>query len=455
MKQDKLKKEMKSPQSKKRKRSRDDGMSPPPGSAKKKQKPSTKATVVKNTSTAKQNSQNKSQKVKSKQKRSRSTSNVDRSEWDNGTANVEVAEKKKKPKVKNLKQRRNVKPSRSDSDSPSCCTTKKRSNKASAAVPSSKAKGDTPNRRVKKKNTKQPSSGSESWDNGTNKDAAKRKRKRKRKRKKKQNGSGDNTVNGEQSQQKSQTDSSDHCDGPALSRICNVEKLSKKMEKKFGKSVDPRSKMMEKLNAGRFRYINEQLYSMTGEEALKSLGKDLDGFKVYHQGYIAQVHRWPSNPVDKIIKYIQRKPSSTVIADFGCGEAKIAQSVKNTVFSFDIVAMNKYVVVCDMAKVPLEAESVDLVVFCLSLMGTNLVDFITEANRVLRNDGILKIAEVASRFDNVKNFVRAFKRLGFTLQSKDLSNKFFYLFEFTKTGKAEKWNSLFGLELKPCVYKKR
>ena len=36
------------------------------------------------------------------------------------------------------------------------------------------------------------------------------------------------------------------------------------------------------------------------------------------------------------------------------------------------------------ASVPLEDESCNIVVFCLSLMGTNLRDFVKEANRVLK-----------------------------------------------------------------------
>jgi len=73
-----------------------------------------------------------------------------------------------------------------------------------------------------------------------------------------------------------------------------------------------------------------------------------------------------------------------VIADFGCGDARLAQSLPNKVHSFDLVALNKYVTACDMAHTPLANESVDIAVFCLSLMGTNLSDFILEANRVLK-----------------------------------------------------------------------
>lgn len=73
-----------------------------------------------------------------------------------------------------------------------------------------------------------------------------------------------------------------------------------------------------------------------------------------------------------------------MIADFGCGEAKLAQSVKQTVHSFDLVAENERVTACDMAHVPLQNNSIDVVVFCLSLMGTNLQDYLLEANRVLK-----------------------------------------------------------------------
>ncbi len=82
------------------------------------------------------------------------------------------------------------------------------------------------------------------------------------------------------------------------------------------------------------------------------------------------------NPLDKVIAYVQDLPSSAVIADFGCGEARLARSVPNTVYSFDFVALNSHITPCDMANVPLSNFAVDVCVFCLSLMGTNISDFI-------------------------------------------------------------------------------
>lgn len=80
------------------------------------------------------------------------------------------------------------------------------------------------------------------------------------------------------------------------------------------------------------------------------------------------------------------RPKTHVIADLGCGEAKLAMAVKQKVHSFDLVATNDRVVACDMSHVPLEAGSVDVVVFCLSLMGTNLKDYFSEANRILKKE---------------------------------------------------------------------
>ena len=85
------------------------------------------------------------------------------------------------------------------------------------------------------------------------------------------------------------------------------------------------------------------------------------------------------------IFYFSRNTKLT-IADFGCGEARLARTLGEDakVHSFDLVKMNDYVTVCDFANTPLENESCDVVVFCLSLMGTNLKKFLREANRVLK-----------------------------------------------------------------------
>ncbi|XP_051534634.1 ribosomal RNA-processing protein 8-like [Myxocyprinus asiaticus] len=216
-----------------------------------------------------------------------------------------------------------------------------------------------------------------------------------------------------------------------------------------------RSKMEKRLEAARFRHINELLYTSTSGEAKRMFQQDPEAIGIYHKGYTAQVQHWPANPVDSIISYIHQRPASLVVADFGCGDCKIARSVKNKVHSFDLAPVCELATACDMAKVPLCDSTVDIAVFCLSLMGTNLVDFLAEANRVLVKGGILKIAEVASRFESVRSFLGALSSLGFKLVSKDTENSHFYSFEFIKTEKAPENVKKVRLQLKPCLYKKR
>ena len=72
---------------------------------------------------------------------------------------------------------------------------------------------------------------------------------------------------------------------------------------------------------------------------------------------------------------MKKKCDTLVIADFGCGEARLARALSSTckkIYSFDLVALNDEVIVCDFSKTPLDNESVDVAVFCLSLMGTNI-----------------------------------------------------------------------------------
>jgi len=172
-----------------------------------------------------------------------------------------------------------------------------------------------------------------------------------------------------------------------------------------------------KLSASRFRYLNEQLYTQPGNASAKLFRSDPTLFPSYHQGFQHQAEQWPLDPLNTIISDCLRLDDEAVIADFGCGEARLARSVENKVHSFDLVALNERVTACDMANVPLEDSTVDVAVFCLSLMGTNIRDFLFEAARVLKVGGTLKIAELESRFQgdtcNIDTFIENMLKFGF------------------------------------------
>ena len=215
------------------------------------------------------------------------------------------------------------------------------------------------------------------------------------------------------------------------------------------------SKMASKIEGARFRWINEQLYTTTGHEAKKMFDEDPTLFNVYHSGFATQVSKWPLNPLDKIIANVQSLPTNFIIADFGCGEAKLAKSVPHTVHSFDLVATNSKVTACDMAQVPLPNRSVDVVIFCLSLMGSNVSDFIREARRVLKKGGLLKICEIASRIELVDDFVANVELFGFKFIKTDTIGKMFLDFEFRAKSTRKDASVIPNIHLNPCIYKRR
>ncbi|ORY82634.1 methyltransferase-domain-containing protein [Protomyces lactucae-debilis] len=231
-------------------------------------------------------------------------------------------------------------------------------------------------------------------------------------------------------------------------------------------------KMASKLSGARFRWINEKLYTSTGADALALISEQPDMFEAYHAGFREQVKDWPSNPVDVYkgrLEALLNEGKRHVVADLGCGEAKISERIRQLdpkgkvvqVRSFDLLAANDRIEACDIAHLPLKNGTVDIAIFCLALMGTDFVRFLQEAHRVLKPGGQLWVAEIKSRFNDRdgKAFIETLSKLGFTLTQRDDKNKMFISLDFSR-GKDKKpteiaVSSKVGSLLKPCTYKKR
>jgi len=225
--------------------------------------------------------------------------------------------------------------------------------------------------------------------------------------------------------------------------------------KKADKNISIGDEAKNRLESAHFRYLNEQLYTSRSSDAWDLFQEDPQSFYTYHKGFANQVAKWPVNPLDLIIKELKKEPKDFIFADFGCGEARLSESVDQQVHSFDLVAANDRVTACDMANVPLENRSVNVVIFCLSLMGTNVNDFLIEANRVLTVGGMLYIAEVESRCQDVKAFTKSIGKFGYKLKQLESKHQYFFLAKLTKTHNTSKKFALPRVQLKPCLYKKR
>ena len=192
--------------------------------------------------------------------------------------------------------------------------------------------------------------------------------------------------------------------------------------------------MRQKLVSARFRHLNQALYTTPSTASLELFADNPEMFREYHEGFRRQVEVWPENPVDGYISQIlargaQRRSSkhgshadprmqessvqplprtegTTHIADLGCGDAALSlalqphlKNLQLKIHSFDLQTnSNPLITLADISSLPLPANSIDIAIFCLALMGTNWIDFIEEAFRILRWKGELWVAEIKSRF---------------------------------------------------------
>jgi ribosomal RNA-processing protein 8 len=215
--------------------------------------------------------------------------------------------------------------------------------------------------------------------------------------------------------------------------------------------------MRSKLASARFRHLNESLYTKPSADSATLFKQDPSMFEDYHRGFAQQVEVWPENPVDGYVHSItvraklrpknenprfskpgpRRGPGHeeeetggvdpprgdakplprdnqgySTIADLGCGTASLSYRLQSslkplnmTFHSFDLSKpsgpSHDLVTISDISSLPLSENSVDVAIFCLALMGTNWLDFVDEAYRILRWKGELWISEIKSRFGRV------------------------------------------------------
>jgi hypothetical protein len=183
------------------------------------------------------------------------------------------------------------------------------------------------------------------------------------------------------------------------------------------KIVVPLPPSVEKKYLGRFGDFSKmnRHWNTTGSgKTHERLEKDTKEWEHYHTLYREARQSWTVVPFEEMIKWFSKREGRR-IGDFGCGEAKLAEALadRHEVQSFDHVAINDYVWAGDMAHTPLEDNELDDAVFCLSLMGANFTDYLKEAHRVLKIDGLLHIWEATSRFKDRDGFVEGLRRLGF------------------------------------------
>ncbi len=181
-------------------------------------------------------------------------------------------------------------------------------------------------------------------------------------------------------------------------------------------SAEPAALARRIASYGDFSKMNARWNSTDSKKNHERLRTNPEEWGHYHTEYRRLRETWTVVPFEEEIDWLEQLDESKVVADFGCGEAIIGARVgdHHTVRSVDHIAIDPgRVDACDMTNVPQEDKSVDVAIFCLSLMGANFTDYLREAHRCLKFSGELHIWEAASRFDDPVAFCRQLERLGF------------------------------------------
>jgi hypothetical protein len=179
---------------------------------------------------------------------------------------------------------------------------------------------------------------------------------------------------------------------------------------------------------GDFSTMNARINSSQSQTTHLRFLKNPGEWFLYHTLYREARSTWPEVPFKVFAEWLKRRPD-WVVGDFGCGEAELARLVPNKVYSFDHVAVNESVIVCDMSATGLAEHTLDVAVFSLSLMGLNYQDYLREAYRLVRYGGWLKVAEPASLWKerNLEELLGAITSSGFAIVGQPTySDRFIY-----------------------------
>ena len=164
--------------------------------------------------------------------------------------------------------------------------------------------------------------------------------------------------------------------------------------------------------------------STTTSERLKDSPEE---WYQYHTLYREKRQEWNEIPYEVIGKKISSRPD-WVVGDFGCGENLLSKEITNKVHSFDHIAIDETVTACDISNVPLKDNVLDVVVFSLSLMGTNYRDYLIEGHRTLRPFGLIMVCEPKSKWEGRENeLVDILREIGFTANIERTTDKFIYV----------------------------
>ncbi len=144
---------------------------------------------------------------------------------------------------------------------------------------------------------------------------------------------------------------------------------------------------------GELSSMNRKWNTSLGKTNFERVQANPEEFEIYHTIYHEAENHWPIKPIEKVIEQMKDMEGCT-IADFGCGTGRLMEALGDEykVLSFDVIGVNEKIIECNIAnQIPLGKNSIDIGVFCLSLMGKDWPQMINSSRRVLKPNGQILI----------------------------------------------------------------
>ena len=182
-----------------------------------------------------------------------------------------------------------------------------------------------------------------------------------------------------------------------------------------------------KPSLGDFSEINKSWSVSRSSNTQSRLSKNPSEWYYYHSLYRERRKQWSEIPYIEISKKIKDR-EDWVVADLGCGENLLSKEITNKVYAFDYVGIDNSVIECDISNIPLENNKVDVSVFCLSLMGSNYIEYLNEGHRILKPYGNMFIVEPQKKWENNSDkLINQIESIGMKVVESYTSSRFLYI----------------------------
>jgi superfamily II DNA or RNA helicase/ribosome modulation factor len=190
-------------------------------------------------------------------------------------------------------------------------------------------------------------------------------------------------------------------------------------ETKSMKSKEPKESKVKKESSEQKRErvkselsdLHKKYKTLTSDNLRKLFADDPSLWLTYHSISEENEKSFPEDgiPRNRIIRELNKIKTNRqrVVVDMGCGKAQISEFFKtDTRFKFinyDHIKSNETVISCDISRIPLNDDSVEICILSLAMWGSNCKSYISEAYRVLESGGKLYMIEPTKRWTETTN----------------------------------------------------